>query len=218
MSTGLARHYQRRAGLFPRAILYEPTWDRRTRAVDLHLPANHRRDIIIDSASDFPSPEDLVAAVAARLAVTGRRGIVITWVTQAGTAWGGSEIGHLVWAVGRVAMDPLGRRSCAWEKDRSLDKPCQQVPIDKIGESTSPVYYSVEGRPGNYRLAPYPHDVGATCADVWRHGKARGLELPAKPAAAAAKWDGEGWVEPPDSARRASFARDAGVSYYRPLE
>lgn len=217
MDTRSVRVYQR-ALKVPLTRVYVPTWDPVAGEVDLHLPEGHDRDVIIDSASDFEAPRALVEAVARHLEHTGRRGVVITWETESGTAWGGATIGHLVWAVGRVVTDAQARRSCSLIKNRS--GACVQVsfllPWDRA--DSEPCYYSIEGAgPGRYRLAPYPHEQSATRADVWRHGDR--LELPPAPAAASAKrLPGGTWSEPPDWRRRADYARTCGVPYFSPLD
>lgn len=218
MDTRSVREYQRGLGV-PLGNCYAPTWDPYTDEVTTGGWRSDTRDVIVDSASDFERPRQLVEEVAHRLDRSRRRGIVICWETQAGTAWGGSDLGHLVWAVGRVVTDALGKRSVTIEKNRS--GPTMQVsfllPWDR-GHEPSPCLYSVEGSTGRYKLAPWPHEVSATRADVWRHGEGDKLDLPAAPCAAAAKrLPGGGWSEPPDWRRRSAYARSAGVPYFSPL-
>lgn len=182
-------------------------------------------ELVVDSLTATSADVAAMRAVKAWCDATGGRACVVLQHTKDGQYAGSSAIAH----AGDVEAELVagdGERKLRLVKNRFGSLGDLEFALGPKGPY-APVrgrYYSVEGRPGAYRLASYP-SAGAQRAAYLEaverdraHGRST-LELPDPPVAVAAVpsvlYPG-GWVEPEDQATRAAFAEARGVPYFSP--
>ena len=215
MDEGLTKRYRARLGVAQgwHVVPYiEPDAPIELRARD--------GDVIFDSPSTTADPLRAGLAFIEHCAQTGARGIIVLHETTTGSARGGTTLPHKVYAHVTVGYDERGARVLACEKQRGGAPFHTRWSFGIADDNTvAPAYYSIEGRPGRYRLEVWPHSAKTSrYADVLRQARKGECVLPDPPCAVAAGWGGHGpgWLEPPDYRARMAFAAAEGVPYYTP--
>lgn len=206
-----------------------PTWIEEELRLDLgEPPAGRPRDLVLDSATATGHAVEALVAVRAHVRELGVRAIVLVHETKDGLIRGSSSLGFDCDVDVRIDYD-AGARRIEVLKNRFGAEAELRFELGEDGPRLPAAdrYYSVEGRPGAYRLEPWPADQARHAAYLRAVEAARAQEdgpvlyLPPPPVAVAALPStlyARGWIEPPDVAGRKAYAQAQGVPYFSPLE
>lgn len=170
--------------------------------------------VILDSLNGVGAVEVVYQAALQIAAERDLPLVVVAQHTADDKIRGGEHVPHMGHIIAEVRQVEGGGREICVTKNRF--GPVVTIPFVLAGEQAQRgYYYVVEGRRGAYKMSAYPW----VSSPVWEAVEAGKLSRPPAPAAAAARQSPiyGGWVEPPDQADRAAFARSRGVPYFSPV-
>lgn len=177
--------------------------------------------VVLDSLTAFGLRDALVIA---HLLVNwcqenNERALAILQVTKSGDSAGYMELPHLFDAMINLSPDPWGVRAFRILKSRWCALESVYWTFDANGRVSTPEFpaaYSVEGKPGDYWLHPFPLK-GAKWAGLLEALHIQGkLEPGIASSAVNASYLQDGFLTPMDAHERKRFAEQNGLTWLTP--
>lgn len=201
----------------PKIVMVETADD-----VEIALRDVTKGPIILDSATALETPKDALRAakiVDSWAKKHDERAAVIIQINKSGESAGFMQIPHLFDTVVELDPDPWGVRALRVPKSRWTSTGARYWTFDEKGQIGRPRFdaaYSVEGKPGEYWLHPYPL-TGAKWTGVLRFLEStQTLAGGCASAAIGASYMDSGFVCPPDISERKRFALENGLLWIDP--
>lgn len=205
-------------GFMPQVAVVETAAD-----VERELAVTERGPVVIDSLTSL-GPQDALLASHLMVAWTresNERSLSIIQVNKEGDAAGYREITHLFDAVIQITPEEWGLRIFNVDKSRWCALHSRYWIFDGTGQVSRPEFpaaYSVEGRPGNYYLHPFPLRGGTWTGLLGFLAVLESLPQGVASSACVARYMRTGFIEPYDVAERRRFAEEHGLQWLDPTE